>query len=622
MKICIIFLFGITFYCDVLADCDWATNTPPDDKDYKYFVAKSYSDKSAQDAAVQAERDIDNQIGRLFGTLFKVQSEFYSDETTTVGTTRSYERTIGTISLKNLERQKSNVHKGSNGWVGCVQYRYSQKEYKKEKQRLDKLSQKGLSDIVFNESVGDTTCRGAPVEIITTPAKAFVTIDDGKYQGESPIKFGNVCNGKHSLEITKENYSDINEILVVPGNNEIKKTLQRQTKNIQIKTSLGNSNIIINNIEYGKEPIKFSAPLGIEHKITAKNPEAIDITRTISFSKYSDSEYIFNMEKIPGKIDFSAFKVRNPGVKISVNGKTITGNTTGELSADKKQDLVFSKSGFFDIEKSLRIKGGETTYYPSKELEFSKEPRIRYELLAAFGMNSHYNLLAMLELAVKYQISKNIGVRGVFGLQIEKLDIEPTIIDYDFYKYKFNPNCKTGKTCEKVTFNEWYAQDKNWYSSYYGYWEDLENPVISKQHQSVEWKYNEPIYIQFGLTGLKKLYVFTVGAIGFLEGHTTPNKYLPLTEDKFHKTIFRFGFGAQYNITKNIGLRLQYLTSGTKVSLPYDIHDKAANIGAHYTDSYSDPDYVWLYNGQIKNVNAKTEIEPLQSFSAVITLSF
>lgn len=622
MKRSAIFCLGIILSGNSFAGCDWATTTPPDDATYKYLVAKSYSETSAADAANKAERDIDNQIGRLFGTALNVQSEFYSDTTTSAGTTRSYERSIGTISLKGLERQKSDVSKESGGWVGCVRYRYSQKEFKQEKQRLANLPKSALENIIFNESVGDTTCKGAPVEIITTPAKAFVTIDNGKYQGESPIKFGNVCNGKHTLEITKENYSNVNETLIVPTNNKISKTLKRETKNIKIRTSLGNSRIFINGVDYGKEPVNFNAQLGIEQKITAKNSEAIDITRTVSFSKYSESEYMFNMEKLPGKIDFSAFKVRNPDVKISVNGKTVTGNTTGELSVNNTQKLVFSKAGFFDIKKSFTINGGKTTYYPSQELEFSKEPRTKTEILVALGMNSDINFSAGIEAALKTRINKFIDFRGAAGLQFERLKVKSTSINYDYYKYEFNPNCSIGHNCENVTFNEYYTPDKNWNYTYYGYWVAPENPIISHQQQIIDWKYNEPFYANLGLVGLKKLYIYGAGAIGFLEGKTTPNKYIPLTDSSFNKTIFRYGAGIQWNITKKIGLRFQYMTTGNKISLPYKINYKTANIGAHYTDSYSDPDYVWLHKGVTKNAVYEENMKALESFSGALTISF
>ncbi len=534
MKRSAIFCLGIFLSGNSFAGCDWATTTPPDDATYKYLVAKSYSETSAADAANKAERDIDNQIGRLFGTALNVQSEFYSDTTTSAGTTRSYERSIGTISLKGLERQKSDVSKESGGWVGCVQYRYSQKEFKQEKQRLEKLPKSALT-VVFNESVGDTTCKGAPVEIITTPAKAFVTIDNGKYQGESPIKFGNVCNGKHTLEITKENYSDVNETLIVPTNGKISKTLKRGTKNIKIRTSLGDSRIFINDVDYGKEPVNFNAQFGIEQKITAKNSEAVDITRTVSFSKYSESEYMFNMEKLPGKIDFSAFKVRNPGVEISVNGKAVTGNTTGELSPDKKQDLVFSKAGFFDIEKSLRINGGETTYYPSQELEFSKYPTSTKNILLGAGVsfgqkNAGFNLDLGLSYKLKYLY---LGA----GAQFNYLSLQKAKMNFD------------------STYN------------------------LHTSHHSAEiaTEYYELLYSNLGINIGRKLSVFGIGTLGVFhisaDGSTTTNGHNVSNNDK---AVFRYGIGMQY-IINNLkdskaawGVRASYLTGATHLS-PSDI---------------------------------------------------
>lgn len=534
MKRSAICYLGLILSGNAFAGCDWATTTPQDDTKYKYLVAKSYSETSAADAANKAERDIDNQIGRLFGTALNVQSEFYSDTTTSAGTTRSYERSIGTISLKGLERQKSDVSKESGGWVGCVQYRYSQKEFKQEQQRLAKMPQ-SATNIVFNESAGDITCKGAPVEIITTPSKAFVTIDNGKYQGESPIKFGNVCNGKHTLEITKENYSDVSETLIVPTNGKISKTLNRGTKSIKIRTSLGDSRIFINDIDYGKEPVNFNAPFGVDQKITAKNSEAVDITRTVSFSKYSEPEYMFNMEKLPGKIDFSAFKVRNPGVEISVNGKTITGNSTGELSPDKKQELVFSKAGFFDIEKSLRINGGETTYYPSQELSFSKYPSTTTNFLLGAGVsfgpkNAGFNLDAGITAKIKYLY---LGA----GAQLNYLSLQKAKMEFD----------------------------------------SIYNLHSSHHSAEINTEYYELLYSNLGINIGRQLSVFGIGTLGVLhiaaDGSKTTNGHN--VSDK-NKTIFRYGIGMQYviNTIKDTkaswGIRASYLTGTTHLS-PSDI---------------------------------------------------
>ena len=145
MKRSAICYLGLILSGNAFAGCDWATTTPQDDTKYKYLVAKSYSETSAADAANKAERDIDNQISRLFGTALNVQSEFYSDTTTSAGTTRSYERSIGTISLKGLERQKSDViaRRGQDG--GCLrrEHRRSNRQKRNPKRRLQRFGSRG-----------------------------------------------------------------------------------------------------------------------------------------------------------------------------------------------------------------------------------------------------------------------------------------------------------------------------------------------------------------------------------------------------------------------------------------------------------------------------------------------
>lgn len=376
MKGLLFLILGATITTNAVAGgCDWATETPADDGKYKYFVAKSYSESSASDAANKAEQDIDAQLGRLFGTKLDIQSEYYSDETSASGTMRSYERALGAITLKGLERQKSDVVKESKVWVGCVQYRYLKSEINKEKERLKNLSPSAMQkSLVFTEVAGDTECHGSPVEIVTVPSGAYVTIDNGRYHGSAPIKFGNVCHGKHSLEITHDNYEFVSEKLIVPVSGRIEKTLKRATKKITVKTTLGNSQIEINGVDKGKEPVTFNAPLGIEQSITAVNKEAEKVTRNRAFSKDSDSEYVINMEKLPGQIDFTAFKVRNPGVDIFVDGKKVVGNSSLELSAEKRHNIKFTKKDFVDIVKQQSVDGGDVLYYPSQELNFLRVP--------------------------------------------------------------------------------------------------------------------------------------------------------------------------------------------------------------------------------------------------------
>ncbi len=616
-------------------DCDWATVTPQDDANYKYFVSKSYSETSASDAANKAEQDIDAQIGRLFGTKLDVQSEFYSDEIGASGTTRSYERAIGMITLKGLERQRSDVEETTNGWTGCVQYRYLKSEINAEKQRLQSMSPDELqASLRFTEVVGDTQCRGTPVEIVTVPAGAYVTIDNGKYQGSAPIKFGNVCDGKYTLEITKENYEPITEQLIVPTSGRITKTLKRGTKTITVRTSLGNSNIAINGVDYGKEPIKFNAPLGIEQSITATNAEATKVTQTRIFSYESDEKYTISMTKLPGKIDFSAFKARNPGVEIYVNGAVIVGNTSAELAPDMEHNVTLSKKGFVDIHEAITLTGGDITYYPSQPRNFSKDNsnwaqgRLGLAGLAFVGStysNNDFGINAGLELATRLRLNDTFGVRGGIGLQWSKLNINSSQLNYDYYKYQFNQlptgsMCPAGQNCQYATF---YQHDSSggYNDTFWGYFST--DPTITPKESLINWEYYEPFYLNMGVIAWEKLYFYGIGAIGFLEGTATnPDKYIPVPASTLKSTIFRFGAGIQWNIGKLYGIRFQYLTSGKKISLPYELDTPSAYIGADSRE-HNDPNYIWLYRGEIKNMNpVQDTIDAIESISLSFFIGF
>lgn len=634
MKRFAVFCLGVlTSYGALAAGCDWATETPPDDAKYKYFVAKSYSDTSAADAANKAERDIDAQLGRIFGVSLDVQSAFYSDESSSAGTTRSYERSIGTIALKGLERQKSDAAKESGGWVGCVQYRYSQKEFQREKERLAKQPvTKTQSISPFTEVAGDTTCKGSTLEIRTSPEKAFVTLDNGKYQGVTPIKFGNVCNGKYSLEITKENYVPITQQVIVPTSGHINNTLKRDVKRITVRTSLGNSKISINGVDYGKEPVKFNAPLGIEQSISATNAEAVKITRTRAFSKDSDSEYVIPMEKLLGKIDFSAFKIRNPDVQITVNGQKINGDTSAELAPDIKHTVKLSKKDFVSITESVSVKGGKTTYYPSKPRTFGKDDsnwaqgRMGLVGLGFIGgaySNDDIKLNAGFELGLRKRINNTFGVRGGMGVQWLDLNAGKSALNYDYYKYEFTPltnnaMCPAGKKCQYATFYQ-HTSSGGYNDTFRGYFSD--RPIVAPKAQEFTWKYNEPLYANMGIIVLDKFYIYGIGALGILQGETDDNEYAPAVETTPKTTVFRFGAGIQWHISDGIGLRLQYLTSGKKLKAPYKFDTSSHYIGADSRE-HNNPDYVWLYRGEVKNISEKMSIDAIESVSLSLFIGF
>ena len=549
MKGLLFLILGATITTNAVAGgCDWATETPADDGKYKYFVAKSYSEFSASDAANKAEQDIDAQLGRLFGTKLDIQSEYYSDETGASGTMRSYERALGAITLKGLERQKSDVVKESKVWVGCVQYRYLKSEINKEKERLKNLSPSAMQkSLVFTEVAGDTECYGSPVEIVTVPSGAYVTIDNGRYHGSAPIKFGNVCHGKHTLEITHDNYEFVSEKLIVPVSGRIEKTLKRATKKIIVKTSLGNSQIEINGVNKGKEPVAFNAPLGIEQSITAVNKEAEKVTRNRVFNKDSDSEYVINMEKLPGQIDFTAFKVRNPGVDIFIDGKKVVGNSSLDLSSEKRHNIKFTKKDFIDITKKQSVEGGKTLYYPSKELSFSKVPDIIGSFMSGVGYNfgESKGLNIDLDLYFKY---KYLYVGG--GIHYSKLSMPSA-------KMNFVHNCG-----EKVCSYD--AKSK------------------------IALEYTNLLKLDVGFNLSNNILIFgtyMLGDVNILSDGSKTSVSKVNVRDNI-KSASRYGIGLSYDIGEfngnEYGIKISYLTGKNNLSpddikFDFRIGDKASN---------------------------------------------
>lgn len=367
-------LFSITITFSAFGgSCDWAKDTPNDDGRYKYFVARISSEDSLSDAQLKAEQDINNQICRLFGAETVTTNEYYADELMASGTSRTNQRCVG-VTLEKFTKEKTDDDRIGNEYIACIKYKYAKSAYEKELKRIESGKS---AKIVFNESVGSMDCRGAPVEIVTSPKGATLTISNanGEYSGNTPIKFANICNGSYDLYVSKQNYESKQQKLIVPTSGRISVTLQRSSKKITVRTNVGDAKIYVNNKELGKEPVTFAAILGEEYSIEARHKETATSTVKRTFDKGSESTYTMTLSKNPASVDFTAFKKHNPGVKIRVDGVLLNSDTKS-LNPDESYSVRFSKDGFKDIRGTIpRLKGGETMRYPATELTWSTKPQ-------------------------------------------------------------------------------------------------------------------------------------------------------------------------------------------------------------------------------------------------------
>lgn len=351
-------------YGAMAAGCDWATDTPPDDAKYKYFVARVYSDVGAADAQAKAEQEINSQICRLFGAETVTSSEFYSDTTSAQATSRTQERCVG-VRLENFTKEKTGDDKKGREYIACVKYKYAISAYNKEKSRI--ASQKD-APIAFNDAAGDSGCAGAPIQITSTPSGAEVYIA-GKYRGDTPLKIANVCRGTHKLEILHDNYVGATETLIIPNSTgKITKTLKRATREIKITADYPRATIKVNGVALGKSPVVHKAKMGDTLNIEASADGTNTAIRQVVVDKYSDGTIKLSLDKKPVKLDFSGWQRKNPGWTIHVDGQQI--DTIGKITPEQSHSLKFTRDGFRTVRDSYSHAPTDSVVYFDKNYTF------------------------------------------------------------------------------------------------------------------------------------------------------------------------------------------------------------------------------------------------------------
>ncbi len=366
MKSFAVFCLGVlTSYGAFAAGCDWATETPPDDAKYKYFVARVYSETSIADAQANAEQEINNQICRLFGAETITASEFYSDATSTSGTSRTQERCVG-VRLEKFTKEKTGDERAGREYIACVKYKYAKSAYDAETARIKKSST--AATMTFNETMGDMGCTGAPLEITSTPTGTEIYIN-GKYRGDTPLKIGNVCRGQHKLKFVHDNYVATEQQLIIPtATGKVSKTLTRATKKITISADDSRAKISVNGRDLGRSPATYTAKLGETIKIEASadgtNPEI----REIKVDKYSDDKVKLNLTQKHVKLDFSGWQRQNPGWRIYIDGHEI--DTITKISPDESHRLRFTKDGFRSVSDTYSHRPTDKVVYFDRSYNF------------------------------------------------------------------------------------------------------------------------------------------------------------------------------------------------------------------------------------------------------------
>ena len=382
-KLFVVLVGLICFVASARAEsCDWVNDMPSDPSKYKYFTGIGFSKNGRDEAIKNAEDDVTKQVCDIIGSIKSREAESFETEHLSESTSSTAQRSscLG-VYTKNFERDKAPRAEstGDGEYIACVRYKYPIADLMAEQERLEKAGILTSGVWTKQKHGGEKNCKNGsfPVKIITEPENAFATIDDkGELSGYTGLEFGSVCSGSRHLKITLDNYETVDEILNVNGGKEIYRQLKRKTKRVEITTNLKNSKIIIKNgANYtlpgtSVEPRVYDFLMGEKYFICAENDEAKSVCKEEYFTEYSSSNYPLILSKLPGTVDFYAFKQRNAGVTIKVDGKEVKGNKTWDLSVDTDHKVVFEKDGT-KIERKLTVFPNTETAYDSSELDFN-----------------------------------------------------------------------------------------------------------------------------------------------------------------------------------------------------------------------------------------------------------
>ncbi|MCR5194212.1 MAG: porin family protein [Alphaproteobacteria bacterium] len=370
-------------------DCSWAYSSVTEDDKYKYFTAWGYSKDGYDAAQVKARSNINEQLCDYMGTYVSRDSKSYETERIEDSTSSTTQRIkcAGMI-VKDFEEDNRGREVIDGESVICLRYKYLKTSLLEEKNRIE-ADGFNSADKKFNAVAGDSNCEGQPLEFVTDPDRALVTVDNKKeYSGYTPFSIGKLCKGKHKILITRDDYKEVYKTIAVGVDANplrVNEKLSHGSQKYKFTTNLGDSYITVYDLEKEKvvksgiEPLTCEVNFDWRYKIDIENEKMqggkLSFTEekfsAVRSSKIAPKKY--TVAKSRSKIDFWAFKQHNPDVSIFVDDKEVKEDTVGELTPDVSHIILFKNPDDVEIKFKKVLKPGESFDYPAKTLKFKSK---------------------------------------------------------------------------------------------------------------------------------------------------------------------------------------------------------------------------------------------------------
>lgn len=357
---------------------EWTLKAPPEDATFKYYLGRTSDSPNEQSACASAFRDaFEGAIRSNFGFRARVQTESYTTEKTSSGTTR-YDEVTQEVRLQGFEKVDEYIESGESGRKSCFGlYRYPKSEAEKERIRLQSLgaSQK---DAEFSVQGIQADAFKGVLEVTTKPSGAVVYIDGERF-GKTPLRLiGQLEAGQHQLRIDHVEYEAVDERITAFPNvtTNVHKTLVKASGKVNIITEPYGASLIIDGRPAGLTPLPgWIVEAGVKHRLEVSHPEAEKYVREFEVERGGTANLQITLPLKPAAL--TVFTTPADAL-IQIDSEEFKAPLTSKRLEAGSYRIRVTKEGYVSYEDTVVLRGGEKRALPTVKLvSISEEEKQR-----------------------------------------------------------------------------------------------------------------------------------------------------------------------------------------------------------------------------------------------------
>ena len=260
--------------------------------------------------------------------------------------------------------------KGKGGFKERLSEGTHRLEIKKANHRTFAKNINVVSGRDFKENVSKLEAINGRLNISSTPFEADIYID-GKLYGQTPMLIPQLLIGEHIVEIKKEGYKDLQEIITIEeGKIAEKSFVLQEVASVMLTSEPSNANIEINGTNFGFTPMKINSLEEGTYNLKLSKSGYKDITEVINLKKGVNPPLSYYLQSSDKCLNITSYP-SGASIYLDDSYKGLTPANLKNIEAGK-YDLELRKAGYKNLSEKIKVKGEPHEYY-SFSLEEKKQ---------------------------------------------------------------------------------------------------------------------------------------------------------------------------------------------------------------------------------------------------------